>query len=70
MIVISPDQILLARFTALRTELADLAYELECQGRCDAADITNHLGVRLAEFASELGEPAAPVFSNPEINPL
>jgi hypothetical protein len=70
MIVIPPDQFLLARFNALRTELADLAFELECQGRCDAADIANHLGIRLAEFASEMGDPAAPAFSNPDINPL
>ena len=63
MIIITPDQILLARFNALRTELADLAYELECQGRCDAADITNHVGLRLAEFARELGDAAAPAWS-------
>ncbi len=56
MIVITSDRRLLAKFNALRTELADLAYELECQGRCDAADITNHLSARLAEFASELDD--------------
>ena len=64
-----PDRFLLARFDALRTELADLAYELECQGRCDAADITNHVGRRLAEFASEFREAAALSSLNPESNP-
>jgi len=55
MIIIRTDPAIVAKFNALRAELADLAFELECQGRCDAADITNQLGARLAEFAGELG---------------
>ena len=54
MVVISADQAILAKFSVLRAELADLAFELECQGRCDAADVTNELRVRLAEFAEGL----------------
>ncbi len=69
MLVAATDRLLLARFNALRAELADLAYELECQGRCDAADIANHLGLRLAEFAGELGDPAAAASLNPESDP-
>ena len=48
------DHALLARFSALRAELADLAYDLERQGRCDAADITNELRARLDEFSEGL----------------
>lgn len=38
-------------FAALRTELADLACELERQQRCDAADIVMILDARLRELA-------------------
>ena len=54
MIVMPTHPAALAKLDALRTELADLAFELERQGRCDAADVTNMLGVRLAEVAGEL----------------
>lgn len=69
MLIATADPRLLSRFNALRAELADLAYELECQGRCDAADIANHLGLRLAEFAGELGDPAAVSSLNPNPDP-
>jgi hypothetical protein len=68
MIAIPPDQWWRARCDALRTELADLAFELECQGRCDAADIANHLRLRLAEFAGERHAPAS-FLPNPENQP-
>lgn len=37
----------------LRTELADLAYELERQGRRDAADVVMQLDARVRELADE-----------------
>lgn len=45
----------------LRTELADLAFELERQGRLDAADVVMQLDARVRELAGE----AAPE-PNPE----
>lgn len=72
-IILSTDSTLVAKLNALRAELADLAFELECHGRCDAADITNQLGARLAEFAGELGaaEAGPRITSHPsrEANP-
>lgn len=53
------DHVLLAKFNALGAELADRAFDLECQGRCDAADVTNELRLRLAEFADDLRAPGA-----------
>ena len=58
-VIIAADHTILAKFSALRAELADLAFELERQGRCDAADITNELRMRLAEFAEDLRGPGA-----------
>lgn len=61
MVIGNTDQAIVAKFNALRAELADRAFELECQGRCDAADIANELGVRLAQFSRDIsGRPAAP----------
>lgn len=42
---------------ALRTELPDLAYDLERQGRLDAADVVMMLHARLRELAAEQAEP-------------
>jgi hypothetical protein len=53
------------RLEALRTELADLAFELECQGRRDAADVTNMVGIRLAELAGEATAAPAPAQAAP-----
>lgn len=39
----------------LRAELADLAYDLERQGRLDAADIVMQLDTRLRELADGAG---------------
>ena len=40
-------------FDRLRTELADLAFDLERQGRLDAADVVMQLDARLRELAGE-----------------
>ncbi len=37
----------------LRTELADLAYDLERQGRLDAADVVMQIDARVRELAGE-----------------
>ena len=48
----------------LRTELADLAYDLERQGRLDAADVVMQLDARVRELAVEAPtEPAEPSLS-------
>lgn len=39
----------------LRAELADLAYDLERQGRLDAADVVMQLDARLRELADGSG---------------
>ncbi|RXK56596.1 hypothetical protein ESB00_12225 [Oleiharenicola lentus] len=39
----------------LRTELADLAYDLERQGRLDAADVVMQIDTRVRELAAEDG---------------
>lgn len=49
-------------FDRLRTELADLAYDLERQGRLDAADVVMQLDVRVRELAAEA--PAEPSLSS------
>lgn len=46
-------QLLLARLDGLRTELADLAYELEGRGRLDAADVVNSIAARMDEIQDE-----------------
>lgn len=53
---------------ALRTELADLAFELERQGRRDAADVVMMLDARLCEAfaplaAAERGDESIPANS-------
>lgn len=40
-----------ARLDALRTGLADLAFDLERQRRCDAADVVMMLDARVREMA-------------------
>lgn len=42
------------RLDALRTEFADLAYQLERQGRCDAADVVMRIDERVREMAGEI----------------
>ena len=41
------------KFDALRAELADLAFTLECRGRRDAADVTMEIAARVAELRDE-----------------
>ena len=45
---------LLQRLAKLRTEFVDLAYELERQGRVDAADIAVAASTRIGEVCVEL----------------
>ena len=42
------------KLDALRTELADLAYDLERQGRVDAADVVMQIDTRVRELAEEI----------------
>lgn len=42
------------RLDALRTELADLAYALERQGRVDAADVVMQIDTRVREITEEI----------------
>jgi hypothetical protein len=44
---------ILEKLDALRTELADLAFTLECRGRRDAADIAMEISARIAEVHQE-----------------
>lgn len=39
---------------ALRTELVDLAFTLECQGRLDAADVAVMTANRVGELCDEI----------------
>jgi hypothetical protein len=43
-----------AKLDALRTEFADLAFDLERQGRRDAADVVMVLDTRVREMAQEI----------------
>lgn len=51
---------------ALRTELPDLAYDLERQGRLDAADVVMMLHARLRELAAEQHAPGRSDAALPE----
>lgn len=46
--------ILLAQLAALRTELIDLAYDLDVRGAHTAADVAITTSVRLAELCGEV----------------
>ncbi len=50
---VMPEASVSAQLDALRAELADLAYELECQGRREAADVAMMLRARLGEIVGE-----------------
>ena len=41
------------RLHALRTELVDLAFTLECRGQMEAADVANATSARLQELCDE-----------------
>ncbi|HVZ64439.1 MAG TPA: hypothetical protein VG936_07700 [Lacunisphaera sp.] len=43
------------KLAALRTELADLAFELDTRGRSDAADVATAVAGRLGELCEETG---------------
>ena len=46
--------ICLEKLDMLRTDLADLAYQLERRGRADAADVANTLAARVIAIRNEL----------------
>lgn len=46
------------KLAALRTELADLAFELDTRGRADAADVATAVAGRLGELCEERGAEA------------
>ena len=48
-----------SRLAALRTEFADLAYALERQRRCDAADVVMMLDTRVREMMEEIAAEGA-----------
>ena len=50
------------RLDALRTEFADLAFSLERQGRCDAADVVMQIDTRVRELAEEIAREEPAVF--------
>jgi len=56
----SEEHIPLRKLSELRTELIDLAFALECQGRVDAADVAVNISVRLSELCGEPSETGAP----------
>ena len=49
--------LLLDRLAALRTELVDLAYDLDVRGACAAADVAMMASVRLTELCEEFSAP-------------
>ena len=49
----------LEKLEALRTELVDLAFDLERRGRLDAADVAITTSVRVSELCEELGTKAS-----------
>lgn len=50
--VLSPFPTVPSPLDRLRTELADLAYDLERQGRLDAADVVMQLDARVRELTA------------------
>ena len=51
---------LIEKLDRLHTELVELAYNLECKGRIDAADVAVMTSTRLAEMRAELSSRRAP----------
>jgi hypothetical protein len=47
--------LIMSKLAALRTELVDLAFILECRGRVDAADVAMTTSARIAELYDEVG---------------
>lgn len=45
-----PGAVVRSRLAGLQAELADLAYQLERQGRLDAADVTMTISARVSEL--------------------
>lgn len=55
----APPHAVSAKLDQLRTELADLAFVLECEGRLDAADVAMTVYARIGELCEKLA-PARP----------
>ena len=53
--------VVLSKLDRLRTELVDLACELERHGRLDAADVAISTSTRVGELRDELAVPGASV---------
>ena len=50
-----PDtNVILEKLQGLQTELVDRAFELECRGQLDAADVAMTTSARIREFCDEL----------------
>lgn len=49
------------KLAALRTELADLAFELDAHGRPDAADVATAVAGRLGELCEEGRDDSRPL---------
>lgn len=56
----------LQKLAALRTELIDLAFELERQRRLDAADVAISTAGRLEEIGAQLAAEARPLPAGPD----
>ena len=46
--------VILEKLDGLRTELVDLAFNLECRGQLDAADVAMTTSARVGELCKEL----------------
>jgi hypothetical protein len=51
--------LILDKLEALRSELADLAFDLECRGRLDAADMATLTAAHLKDLCAEFSAAAA-----------
>jgi len=62
---------LLGRLAALRTELVDVAYDLDVRGARAAADVAMTTSARLAELCEEFSAPptAAPTYECSQSRP-
>lgn len=49
-------QAIARRLDRLRVELVDLAFELECRGKLDAADVANTTAAQVRELCAEFAE--------------
>ena len=55
--MMNDENLLSLKLDQLRTELVDLAFDLECKGRPDAAEVAIATSARIGELAAELQIP-------------